>query len=444
MKTLNSLRISRLGALALLSLLFSVAAQAGTVIEGLRMWPAPDNTRLVFDLSGRVEHTLFRLDGPDRLVIDIKDTRLGQPLKGLDYSNTHLSGIRSAVRNDSDLRVVLDLRGKVQPKSFVLAPNEQYGHRLVIDLHGQAEQAQAAAPQVKKRAPSAAEARDIVIAIDAGHGGEDPGASGPSRTREKDVVLAIAKKLKEMLDKEPGMRGVLTRSGDYFIPLRKRTEIARTHRADMFVSIHADAFRDRRAYGSSVYVLSPRGASSEHARLLAEKENASDLIGGVSLDDKDDLLASVLLDLSQTASVEMSSDAAASVLAQIKGVNRLHKREVEQAGFRVLKSPDMPSILIETAFISNPSEERNLRSASHQGKMARAILVGLRNYFRANPPPGTRMAMLEDLRHAVSHGETLTGIAQRYRVSTERLRSTNNLKGNTIRVGQVLQIPLDG
>jgi N-acetylmuramoyl-L-alanine amidase len=235
----------------------------------------------------------------------------------------------------------------------------------------------------------------------------------------------------------------MVRKGDYFIPLRKRVAIARQHKADLFVSIHADSFRDKRARGASVYTLSPRGASSEQARLLAEKENASDLIGGVSLDDKDDLLASVLLDLSQTASIEVSSDVASRVLSGLKGVNKLHKRNVEQAGFRVLKSPDLPSILVETAFISNPTEERNLNSSSHQQKLAQAIMTGVRGYFRQNPPPGTILAMNKSRKHVISRGETLSGIAQQYRVSLDTLRSANKLRSNTLRIGQVLQIPAD-
>jgi N-acetylmuramoyl-L-alanine amidase len=409
------------------------------------MWPAPDHTRLVFDTSGPVEHSLFVLKNPDRLVIDIRDTRLATDIGRLDYSQTLLSGIRSAQRDGKHLRVVLDLKGAVQPKSFALHPNEEYGHRLVIDL---LDSAAAPTPTLTrttiKSLSGKQQAREVVIAIDAGHGGEDPGAIGPNGVREKDVVLAIARRLKALVESEPGMRAVMIRDGDYFIPLTKRVKLAReTHRADFFISIHADSFKDRRAYGSSVYTLSPHGASSEQARLLAEKENASDLIGGVSLDGKDDLLASVLLDLSQTATLEMSGDVASRVLGGLKGVSKLHKHKVEQAAFRVLKSPDLPSILVETGFISNTTEERKLQNAAHQQKLAQAMMNGVRGYFMQNPPPGTLLAMNKKREHVISQGETLTEIARYYQISLDTLRSANNLSGNSLRVGQRLQIPTD-
>lgn len=430
--------------IALLVLCVSAPSWADSAVKGLRMWPAPDNTRLVFDTSGPVEHSLFVLKGPDRLVIDIKDAHFTtNELEKLDFSQSLLSGIRTAQRDGKDLRVVLDLKGPVQPKSFVLRPNEEYGHRLVIDLHDSAKKAQPVTTTIKSLS-SRDKAREVVIAIDAGHGGDDPGAIGPNGVKEKDVVLAIARKLKTMVDNEPGMRAVMIRDGDYFVPLRNRVKLAReTHRADFFVSIHADSFNDNRARGASVYTLSPRGASSEQARMLAEKENASDLIGGVSIDDKDDLLASVLLDLSQTATIEVSTDVASRVLRGLKGVNTLHKRKVEQASFRVLKSPDLPSILVESAFISNPSEERQLQQPVYQQKLATAVMEGVRGYFKQNPPPGTILAMNKRREHVISHGETLSEIAQYYQVSLDTLRSANNLRSNTLRVGQVLQIPAD-
>lgn len=426
----------------LLLLCISLPVWAGGTVKGLRMWPAPDHTRLVFDTSAPVQHSLFTLKGPDRLVIDIKNARLKADLKKLDFSKSHLSGIRSAQRNGGkDLRVVLDLKAAVNPKSFVLRPSSEYGHRLVIDLEDRGKKAGPTRTTFNSIS-SRQKARDVVVAIDAGHGGDDPGAIGPSGVREKDVVLAIARKLKALVDKEPGMRGVLIRDGDYFIRLKKRVKLAReTHKADFFVSIHADSFKDHRARGSSVYTLSSGGATSEMARQLAEKENASDLVGGVSLDDKDDLLRSVLLDLAQTATIEASTDVAARVLKGLKGVNRLHKRKVEQAGFRVLKAPDVPSILVETAFISNPSEERNLKSSAHQQRLAQAIMGGVRSYFKSNPPPGTTLAMNKDRKHVISRGETLSGIAQHYSVSLDTLRSANKLSDNTLRVGQVLLIP---
>ena len=418
--------------------LLSTSAYAGTVqVHGVRMWPAPDNTRLVFDVSAPLEHNLFTLNNPERIVIDLKNTKLLKPVVGLDYSESLLNGIRTASRNGGDLRVVLDLKGKVRPKSFVLRPNQAYGHRLVIDLHDQGEAQQKAVSRVKSMPE---EARDVVIAIDAGHGGDDPGASGPNRVREKDVVLAIARHLKKMVDKEPGMRAVMIRDGDYFIGLKKRMEKARDYRADLFVSIHADAFNDPRARGSSVYVLSRDGASSEQARLLAEKENASDLIGGVSLDDKDGLLASVLLDLSQTATLEASSQVAQRVLKGIKKVNKLHKRKVEKAGFKVLKAPDVPSILVETAFISNPGEERKLKSSRHQRAMASAIMEGVRGYFHKSPPPGTLLARRSQT-HTIARGETLSAIARQYRVSLNSLRNANDLKSDRVHIGKVLRIP---
>lgn len=429
--------------IALLFLCISVPSWAGSTIKGLRMWPAPDHTRLVFDTTGPVQHSLFMLKNPDRLVIDIKNARLATNTDKLDYSKSLLSSIRSAQRSGKDLRVVLDLKGAVKPKSFVLRPNNEYGHRLVIDLHDSAKKPALTRTTIKSLT-SKRKARDVVIAIDAGHGGDDPGAVGPNGVKEKDVVLAVARKLQKLVNRESGMRAVMIRDGDYFIGLKKRVKLAReTHRADFFVSIHADSFRDGRASGSSVYTLSPGGASSEQARMLAEKENSSDLIGGVSLDDKDDLLASVLLDLSQTASIEVSTDVASRVLRGLKSVGKLHKRKVGQAGFRVLKSPDLPSILVETAFISNPAEERKLQNSAHQQKLAQAVMNGVRGYFKKNPPPGTTLAMYKKRKHVISRGETLSEIARHYRVSLNTLRSTNKLRGNSLRIGQVLQIPAE-
>ncbi|SCZ49846.1 N-acetylmuramoyl-L-alanine amidase [Thiohalomonas denitrificans] len=416
-------------------LLFGTSGFAQERIDGLRAWPAPDHTRLVFDLSGPVKHKLFTLSNPERVVIDIEDAALTTSLKDRDFGKL-LKGIRSGIRNETDLRVVLDLDEETRPKSFALSPNDQYGHRLVIDL----EKSGGSSPV--RRLNQVARAREVLVAIDAGHGGEDPGASGPSGVREKSVVLAIARKLASLINKEPGMRAILTRDGDYYLSLLKRVEKARQANADLFVSIHADAFRDSRVKGASVFILSNNGASSEHARLLAHKENSSDLIGGVSLDGKDNLLASVLLDLSQTASNEASYHVAEQVLRDIKQVGKIHKRKVERAAFRVLKAPDIPSLLIETAFISNPSDERALVSPDHQYKMARAIKNGIHNYFQQYPPPGTLMA--ERQTHVIARGDTLSEIARQYRVSADAIRSFNGLSNNTIRVGQVLQIPGGG
>jgi N-acetylmuramoyl-L-alanine amidase len=420
--------------------LFGSACWAEAEINGVRMWPAPDNTRLVFDTSAPVEHTLFTLKNPDRIVIDIKGTRLKADTDKLDLSGSLVSSIRSGKQGERDLRVVLDLKRQANPKSFVLRPNDEYGNRLVIDLTHEDARQPREKKSVRRFSTQNSAARDIVIAIDAGHGGEDPGAMGPGHTREKDVVLAIARRLYALVDKEPGLKPVMIRDGDYYIGLKKRVEMAREHKADLFVSIHADSFRDRRAKGASVYTLSPSGATSEQARLLAEKENASDLIGGVSLDDKDDLLASVLLDLSQTATIEASSDVASRILVGLKGVGKLHKSRVEQAGFRVLKAPDLPSILVEAAFISNPDEERMLHNASHQNRLATAIMSGIRSYFVENPPPGTILAQARR-NHIIARGDTLTGIARTYQVRLDTLRDYNGLSSNELRVGQVLRIP---
>jgi N-acetylmuramoyl-L-alanine amidase len=339
---------------------------------------------------------------------------------------------------DLGARFVLDLKKFAVARSFQLGPNQHYGHRLVLDL-ADAEDEQVAPEPATQAADSSAERRDIVIAVDAGHGGDDPGARGPKGTWEKSITLQMARVLAAKINAEPGMQAVLTREGDYFLPLRKRMDLARRHKADLFVSIHADAFRDRRVQGSSVYVLSDRGASSEHARWLAEQENASDLIGGVSLDVEDDVLASVLLDLSQTASLEASIDVAERVLQGLRKIGRLHKQRVESAGFMVLKSPDIPSILVEAAYISNPDEEAKLRSPPHQQKIAEAILTGLRGYFTARAPEGTELAAIR--RHVIGRGDTLSGIAQQYRVSMDSLRQVNGLNNDQIRIGQVLTIP---
>jgi len=418
---------------------FMLPVWAGVQVKSVRMWPAPDNTRLVFDLSAPVDHALFSLAAPDRIVIDLKDAKYRGQLSGFDYSNSYIKNIRYASRKGNALRFVLDLRSPMRPKSFLLKPHGEYGHRLVIDLFD----ADRAAPEksLPRQANSPNRPRDVIIAIDAGHGGEDPGAIGRRGTREKDVVLAIARKLETLVQQEPGMRPVMVRDGDYYVGLRDRVEKAREHQADLFISIHADAFKNHKAHGSSVFVLSDRGASSEAARFLAESENSADMLGGVSLDDKDDLLKLVLVDMVKNSTIEDSHDVAAKVLRDLRHVNSLHRNRVEQAAFRVLKSPDVPSILVETAFISNPAEERKLRSSRHQQALAKAMLGGVRSYFRANPPPGTRLAATPK-RHVISRGDTLSEIAARYRVSVRTLRRYNDLRTDRLRVGEVLRIPL--
>ncbi|OUS10507.1 N-acetylmuramoyl-L-alanine amidase [Gammaproteobacteria bacterium 53_120_T64] len=417
---------------------------ATTKVEGIRLWRAPDHTRLVFDLSAMVEHKIFPLENPQRLVIDIKQATLAVKSPQLELAKTPIAALRSAQFDGDSLRIVLELREKINPRSFVLAGNEQYGDRLVIDLYDRAKQTSRTVGDVL----AGQKARDIVIAIDAGHGGEDPGALGPKRLLEKNVVLAIARVLQRKVDREQGFRAVMVRDGDYYIPLRKRTDIARKHRADLMISIHADAFRQASANGASVYALSTRSATSETASYLAKRENRADLIGGVgsvSLADKDKVLAGVLLDLSMTATLESSLGVGTQVLRALDGVARLHKKRVEQAGFVVLKSPDIPSILVETGFISNPKEARRLAQPAYQQKIAGAIFSGVKRYFQGKPPAGTLLAERKrksGVVHIIARGDTLSDIAQRYHVSISDLRRYNRLKSSRIKIGQRIKIPV--
>ena len=424
----------------ILAMLVSVLSAQTVHVDNVRIWAAPDSTRVVFDLTAPVTHHVSMLTDPYRLVIDMEGTTADLPLTQPEPGDKYLQRVRAGPRNDNNLRVVFDLKKFSRNKTFLLMPNKQYGHRLVVDISGSAAERPQQDTIVDDDALENA-MRNIVVAIDAGHGGEDPGASGPGGTKEKTVTLALARTLAELINKERGLHAVLTRKGDYFMRLRKRIAKAREYRADMFISIHADAFRDPHVSGASVYVLSQKGASSEHAKWLAEQENSADLIGGVSLDDKDDVLASVLLDLSQTASLEASIDVAEKVLIGLKHVGKLHKPRVESAGFAVLKSPDIPSILIETAYISNPKEEANLLNRAHRRKVAGAILSGIDQYFRTKPPPGTLLAARK---HVITQGDTLSEIAQQYRVSVKSLRKVNGLKGDLVRTGQVLTIPATG
>jgi N-acetylmuramoyl-L-alanine amidase len=410
-------------------------------VQGVRLWTAPDHTRLVFDVDAPVDHALFMLDNPARLVIDLKASELAQGVDTASIENRQLAGLRHGKRGDSDVRIVLDLKQPVRPKSFLLKPQQRYGHRLVIDLFDR-EQNQAQ-PRVAKSATDLGVLRDVVVAVDPGHGGDDPGAIGQRRTHEKVVTMEIARRLKALIDAEPGMRAVLTRDGDYYVGLRRRMQIAREQRADLFVSIHADAFRDKRVHGSSVYVLSRRGASSEAARWLAAQENSADLVGGVSLDDKDEVLASVLLDLSQSATQQASLSAAQEIYQELRRVGKVHGGRVQQAGFVVLKSPDIPSMLVETGFISNAREESRLTEPQYQQRLAQALLVGIKDYFDSAPPPGTLLAQnrVRSREHVIKNGDTLSDIAARYQVSLNDLRQENSLRGDVIRVGQVLRIP---
>ena len=421
----------------------AAAAAVPATLQDIRLWASPDSTRIVFDLSAPPAYSLFTLENPARVVIDLEQATGDIAALRMPAGTGSVSSVRLGEREGGGLRVVLDVSARVEAKSFLTPPNETYGHRLVIDL------ALEQAPRPHKVASIDGQ-RDVVIAIDAGHGGEDPGAVGKAGTREKTVALAVAKRLAERINAEPGMKAVLTRTGDYFVPFRDRIKKARMANADLFVSIHADAFVNREVRGSSVYVLSTRRASSEAARWLADRENAADLIGGVSLDDKNDVLASVLLDLSQNASISASRDAATRVLSELDHVGQLKKSEVQHASLIVLTSPDVPSMLVETAYISNPTEEKRLRDPAHQGKLAGAIHAGIRRYFYDNPPPGSRVALLaaaergQALRHVVSPGETLDEVAGRYAVTADQLRERNRLGTQPVASGTILEIPVTG
>lgn len=382
------------GCLGLLMAAFCAHAAKPVTIKDVRLWAGPDGTRLVFDLSAPVEHTVLTLDNPNRVVVDIPAATIESD-RVLPEGQGFVKQLRAAAQPNGDLRVVVDLTGPAQPKTFTVGPQQSYGHRLVLDL-SPSKGTVAAAPSQPSVVKAAADAhgRDIIVAIDAGHGGVDPGSVGKRGTYEKHVTLAIARRLKERIDREPGMRAILTRDNDMFVEHRERIARARRQQADMFVSVHADSYTNRAVAGSSVYVLSARGASDESARWLADRENSADLIGGVKLDDKDSVLASVLLDLSQGASMSASVDAAELVMQELYKIGNITNRGVKHAGFLVLKSPDIPSMLVETAFISNPTEESRLLDPKHQQKLAEAIHQGVRAYFYANPPPGTLVADL--------------------------------------------------
>ena len=437
--------LSRAAALVI-SLGLAGPATAAQEIGGARVHEGPEYTRTVFDTSQEARFEVFTLENPPRIVVDLEGATLapGVDLDDVALAGTPVRAIRGA-RRGNGYRIVLDVAEAFLPKGFTLIPVAQYGHRLVVDLYPK--RRTRAEPTPVARLPSGE--REVVVVIDAGHGGEDPGAIGVGRLQEKHVVLAISKELARLLNGRTGYRAELTRSGDYYISLRERQQIAREKRADLFVSVHADAFRSSQAKGASVYTLSERGASSETARWLAEKENRSDLIGGVgdvSLDDKDDLLAHVLLDLSMDANRVAGIDAGEAVLTSLGRVTPLHKRTVEQAGFVVLKSPDVPSILVESGYLSNPSEARELAKPAHQQKVARAIADGLTAYLARHAPPGTtlsadRGAAIGRGQYVIEAGDTLSGIAARYGVSARRLREANGLAGDVIHVGQVLVIP---
>ena len=425
-------------------------------VQNLRMWRAPDHTRLVFDLSGPLEHRLFTLADPHRLVIDMDRAKLAGPLAETEADNPLIGAVRTGKPEGDTLRIVIDLKAEIKPRSFVLKPAGNYGHRLVVDLYDAKAPAEdeikdngsKPVADVPRPTPTPAAPHITVIAIDAGHGGEDPGALGRRyRTREKDVTLAVARELARLIDQTPGMKAVLIRDGDYYVGLRSRFQKARKQRADVFVSIHADAVPGKQARGSSVYALSERGATNAMARHLADRENAADLIGGVSLGDKDNVLARVLLDMSHSKTIEHSMLLGEDILVELTRVGHVHQRRVQQAGFAVLKSPDIASVLVETAFISNPDEEKKLRTPAFQRSLAQGILAGVKRFVTRQAPSGppskpiTAEPSERPREHVVRRGENLASIARQYNLHVEALRFFNGLPEAEPPVGTRLRLP---
>lgn len=446
---------TKIPSLLLSALLLAVLAPAALAanIEEVRMWRAPDHTRVVFDLDSSVSYQMFTLSNPHRVVLDIDNTTSSDDFNGLDFTGSPILRIRSALRENNQLRIVLDLAEEVDPSSFTLAPNREFSNRLVVDLYDlvSADEPEPAPVKVPEAPAQPPERRDIVVAISAGHGGEDPGAIGyDGRIKEKNVALAISRQLYNRLNAMAGYKPVLIREGDYYVQLNDRPEIARRHRADLFVAVHADWFRNSRAYGATVYALSGDRADRENSLRVAEKENSSDLLGGVdgdiALGSFDDDVAMTLVSLQSAWSMEQSLIVGTRILESLDGVTRVRKDRVQHASLQVLNSPDIPSILIETGYLTNPSEAERLNSPGFQRNLAAAIAQGIQTYFYDAPPVGTLVAWQKDNgitpgSYTVKSGDNLSEIAERFGISLAELKRMNNLRSNTIQIGQQLTLP---
>ncbi len=437
------LSIARLRALILLCVavlsLLSVSAYAANSIDGIRVWPAPENTRIVFDVKQKPDYKFFTLSKPNRLVIDFTNTKNTVALKHLAVNDPRVKLFRSSV-NKGKTRLVLELTKSYQPTVFPLTPAGQYGHRLVIDLYDKKR-------SKKNLSKPKQSVGDIIIGIDAGHGGEDPGSIGGKGTYEKRVTLAIAKKLQQVINKEKGMKAVMIRSGDYYVNLNRRTSLARDEHVDFLVSIHADAFHTPGPSGASVWVVTKSRAESELSRWLVNREKKSELLGGgggVIKNTSDSHLALALADMSKEHSLGVSFGVANNVIKELKKITKMHKKTPQNGNFAVLKSSDIPSILVETGFISNHKEEKNLTWSKHQQRLANAIHAGIKKHFLAHPLTGSYFASVGYKKHKVRSGESLSVLAKRYNISMIKLKSLNKLKSNSLRIGQTLKIPRTG
>ncbi|MFO6423719.1 N-acetylmuramoyl-L-alanine amidase [Motilimonas sp. KMU-193] len=426
-------------------LIFSFNALASE-LKGVRIWPSPDSTRVVLDLSHAPKHDYFLLTEPDRIVVDIQGPATKFDFSKIKNTSPLLKKIRtSSPQTKGTYRLVFDLQQATKPVVFSLTPTKPYGHRLVLDLpHSKAKTESVATPPKQVQAPNEQGQRDIIIAVDAGHGGDDPGALG-KRTYEKNVTLAIAKQVADLINRQKGMKAVLIRTGDYFVNLNKRSDIARKSQADLLISIHADGFHNPKPRGASVWVLSTRRANSEIGRWIEKHEEQSELLGGagevIKQTDQDLFLTRTLLDMSMDHSMNTGYGVSVEVLKELGKVTTLHKKRPEHASLAVLKSPDIPSLLVEAGFITNVQEENLLRTSNHQQKIANAVFVGVKRHFENNPPVGTYFASIAAKSHVVQRGESLSVIAKRYGVSVAQLKQANNLKTDQVRIDQELKIP---
>lgn len=425
------------------SLLFSFSLQAQNSIDALRIWPSPANTRLVFDLKQSPEFSYFTLHNPERLVIDFDETDNRFNFSLIENQSNLVEKVRySTPKNKKAIRVVIELSRKLETTVFSLPPTAPYGDRLVIDIADDNPP-----PATILDAQTASSERPIIVVIDAGHGGEDPGSIGSAGSYEKNVTLSIAKYLEREINQEPGMQAIMTRTGDYYISPNKRPEIARKHKADLLVSIHADAFVTPQPSGASVWVLSMSRANTELGRWMENTEKHSELLGGAAeiiQDTANELyLTQALLDMSMDHSLTTSYDLSRDVISQMRAVTKMHKKVPQAASLAVLTSPDIASILVETGFISNPTEEKNLNSNRHRQKLAQSIFTGIKKHFKSSPPDGSLWAKLkkEQRTHLVRSGESLSLLAQRYNVDVNELKKVNNLRTDVVRIGQVLTIP---